>query len=513
SHGVERWKSDCGCCAGGHAGWNQKWRTPLRRAMDVLRDKLAALYEQKARTFFKDPWAARDAYITVILDRSQETISKFIAQHGTRELNEAEQITAIRLLEMQRHALLMFTSCGWFFDEVSGIETVQVIQYAARALQLAGELGGNDLEPPFLAILEEAKSNLPENQNGRVVYEKFVKPSVMTREHVAAHYAISSLFESYAEEAGIFSYRIKQEDRQLWTAGSARLAIGRVKVTFAVTGNSDVINYGVLHTGEHNLNCGVRFYESQEAYETMVREARETFERADFPETIRVLDRHFGETHYSLKNLFRDEQYKVLNQILAQTRDEIYNTYRLLTDRYAPLSRFLQDLRAPPLNSLAPAAEFVLNTDLQRQFSNGHPEAERVKSLVREAQATNTPLERDALAFTAKKHFERLSDQLAKTPEDLEVLQRMSDSAALLPELPFSVNLWKPQNVYFHLSHTVLPEKKERGDEKAKAWTEIFVALGDKLGFHKSTPMKPELPPLSAVGTPSHASATAGSAR
>jgi len=171
SHGVERWKSDCGCCAGGHGGWNQKWRTPLRQAMDFLRDKLARFYEEKAREFLKDPWAARDDYISVILNRSPENLSSYFSRNASRELNEGERITAIRLLEMQRHALLMFTSCGWFFDELSGIETVQVIQYAARALQLAAELGAGDIEPEFLSILEQAKSNIPEHQNGRVVYE------------------------------------------------------------------------------------------------------------------------------------------------------------------------------------------------------------------------------------------------------------------------------------------------------------------------------------------------------
>jgi alpha-amylase/alpha-mannosidase (GH57 family) len=488
SHGVERWKSDCGCCAGGHGGWTQQWRTPLRNAMDFLRDKLAAFYEEKAREFLKDPWAARDEYISVILDRAPENIAKFFSQQASRTLSEAEQVAGIRLLEMQRHAMLMFTSCGWFFDEISGIETVQVIQYAARALQLAGELGADNIEPGFLGILERAKSNLPENQNGRVIYEKFVLPAVMTREKVAAHYAISSLFESYSEEAKIFSYIIKQTDRQLWTAGNTRLAVGRIQVTFGVTRNTADIIYGVVHTGDHNLNCGVRFFENQGQYETLVREAKEVFEHADFSEMIRLLDRHFGETHYSLKNLFRDEQFKVLNQILAQTRDEIYNTYRLLTDRYAPLTHFLNDIHVPPLNSLAPAAEFVLNTELRRQFSNGHPDAERVKNLVNEARATNAVLEKDDLAFTTKKHFERLSDDLAKAPEDVEVLQRFADSTALLPVLPYSVNLWKPQNIYFQLAASELPEMKSRGDEKSKAWTEKFLTLGERLGFHVQRP-------------------------
>jgi hypothetical protein len=385
---------------------------------------------------------------------------------------------------MQRHALLMFTSCGWFFDELSGLETVQVIQYAARALQLAGELGAQNIEPGFLEILAKARSNLKEHENGRVIYDKFVLPAVMTREKVAAHYAISSLFESYPEEATLFFYVVKQADRQLWTTGSARLAVGRIRVTFAITRNTADIVYGVVHTGDHNLNCGVRFYESKEQYETLVRECKEVFERADFSEIIRVLDRHFGEIHYSLKNLFRDEQTKVLNQILAQTRDDIFNTYRLLTDRYAPLTHFLNDIHMPPLNSLAPAAEFVLNTELRRQFSNGHPDAERLKGLVNEARATNAALEKDDLAFTAKMHFERLSDELAKTPEDAEVLQRFSDSTALLPMLPFSVNLWKPQNIYFQLAAAKLPEMKRRGDDQSKAWTEKFLTLGERLGFH-----------------------------
>ena len=166
-HGVDRWKRDCGCNSGGHEGWNQQWREPLRNALDWLRDKFAPLYETKAKELLKEPWVARDDYITVILDRSPENMSKFFTRHATRDLNESEQITAMRLLEMQRHAMLMFTSCGWFFDEISGLETTQVIQYAARALQLAKELSSENFEPGFLEILEQAKSNISENQNGR----------------------------------------------------------------------------------------------------------------------------------------------------------------------------------------------------------------------------------------------------------------------------------------------------------------------------------------------------------
>jgi alpha-amylase/alpha-mannosidase (GH57 family) len=483
SHGVERWKSDCGC-NGGHAGWNQQWRAPLREALDELRDKLAEFYEKKAKEFLRDPWQARDEYISVILDRSPEKIIEFFNKQAARKLEESDQVTAMRLLEMQRHAMLMFTSCGWFFDEISGIETVQVIHYAARAIQLASELGAENLEPPFLATLEKAKSNIPENQNGRVIYEKFVKPAVMSRETVGAHYAISSLFESYPDDAKIFSYTIKSEDRQLWTAGNAKLVVGRIKVTFDITRNFDTITYGALYMGGHNLNCGVRLFQSQADYDKLVAEAQAPFQGVDFPETIRVLDRHFGETHYSLKSLFRDEQFKVLNQILTATGDDIYSAYKSITDRYATLTHFLNDIHMPPLRSLAPAVEYVINADLRKQFENGHLDPERVKGLLTQAKNTNAIIEKDELAYIVKKYFDRLSEELTKSPEDLEVLQRFSNSAALLPLLPVQVNLWKAQNTYDRLRSRLIPQMEERADSKSAVWLEKFLTLGEQLGFH-----------------------------
>jgi alpha-amylase/alpha-mannosidase (GH57 family) len=486
SHGVGRWKENCGCNSG-RAGWNQEWRAPLRQALDWLRDRLVPLYEAEAGKILKAPWSARDDYIKVILDRSPENLAHFFGQYAVRDLNEDEQHSALRLLEMQRHAMLMFTSCGWFFDEISGIETVQVIQYAARAIQLAAIFSREALESGFLEILQRAKSNVPENQNGRVIYDRFVKPAVMTREKVAAHYAISSLFEAYPEEARIYSFIVKQEDRQLFTAGNARLAIGRIRVTFDVTRAAETFTYVVVHLGDHNLNCGVRVPLGPAEYQQTVEEMRGAFERADFPELIRLADKHFGATHYSIKNLFRDEQRKVLGQILTSTRDEIHNTYRLLTDRYAPLTRFLNDLHVPPLQALAPATEFVLNSELRRQFDNGHADPERVKSLLDELHAAKAPLDADGLTYAVKKHLDRLSDEVLKSPEDPDLLQRLSLSAGLTQMLPLQVNMWKPQNTYDQLLAAHLPEMQQRDDEKSKAWLKHFATLGQQLGFQVPT--------------------------
>ncbi len=171
-HGVERWRANCGCNAGQGAGWNQNWRAPLRQALDMLRDELAVFFEQKASELLKDPWTARNEYISVILDRSDENVDRFFAKHAARELSREEQVRALSLLEMQRHAMLMYTSCGWFFDEISGLESVQVLQYAGRALQLARKIGADEkLEAKFVAQLAAAKSNLPEHGDAAKIYE------------------------------------------------------------------------------------------------------------------------------------------------------------------------------------------------------------------------------------------------------------------------------------------------------------------------------------------------------
>src|SRR5262249_18565594 len=195
-HGVERWRSDCGCNSGGHDKWNQQWRTPLRAALDWLRDQLAPRYEQESRTPLTDPWRARDRYIDVIVDRSEENVDRFLREQAGRELQPAEKVRALKLLEMQRHAMLMYTSCGWFFDELSGIETVQVIQYAGRAVQLAEELFGDHREQQFIERLSAAKSNIPEHSDGGRIYQEFVKPSFVDLHKVAGHYAVRSLVQA-----------------------------------------------------------------------------------------------------------------------------------------------------------------------------------------------------------------------------------------------------------------------------------------------------------------------------
>ena len=255
-HGVERWHANCGCNSGMHSGWNQEWRAPLKQAMDWLRDTLAPPFEREMKKLLKDPWAARNEYIDVIHDRTPASVELFLGRHRKKKLGDADITRVLKAMELQRHAMLMFTSCGWFFDEISGIETVQVIQYAARAIQLAREIWGTDYEPDYLARLEKAKSNIPAHQNGRWIYEHFVQPATVDLAKVAAHYAVSSLFESYPDKTAIYCFTVDREDYQLRTIGRNRLLVGRAKIISEITWDTQTLSFIVLHLGDHNLSGG-----------------------------------------------------------------------------------------------------------------------------------------------------------------------------------------------------------------------------------------------------------------
>jgi alpha-amylase/alpha-mannosidase (GH57 family) len=483
-HGVERWRSNCGCDSGRDPHWNQEWRAPLRAAFDWLRDTIAPLYEKRGQRFLSDPWAARDDYVSVINDRSPECVDRFFRRHGSRELDGADKSAALKMLEMQRHALLMYSSCGWFFDELSGIETIQAIRYGARAVQLAQELFGNGLESEFIHRLSLAKSNLPQVGDGRAVYEKFIRPAKVDWLRLGAHYAITSLFNDYPQTASTYCYTAERRDYEIYPAGKAKLAVGRVRLTSRLTRESSELCFGVLHLGDHIMSGAVREFVDEETYQALKSEIQRPFTSADFPEVIRLLDRRFGESTYSLKSLFRDEQQKVLERILAERVAETEVLYHQIYEDHSAIMRFITDLQMPLPRALRAAADVVVNNRLRRALQNGEMSIGQIRALIDHAKAEGVTLDTPTLEFAFRHNLERRAEELASLPTDLKRLEELHGSVSLLTDLPFAVNLWQIQNIYYRLLQTVYPERKRasaQGDEKARAWVETFVAVGKKL--------------------------------
>ncbi|MBW1989667.1 MAG: DUF3536 domain-containing protein, partial [Deltaproteobacteria bacterium] len=447
-HGVERWYRDCGCNTGAHPGWNQQWREPLRNAMDWLRDRLAEEYEAEAGRLFKDPWEARNRYIRVILDRSPETRGTFFREvvRSPRGLDPTQSIRGLKLLEMQRHALLMYTSCGWFFDEISGIETVQVIQYAARAIQLAGEVLGKDFEGGFLNILKKANSNIPGHRNGRVVYDKFVRPSMVDLGKVCAHYAMSSLFEEYGENTSIFCFDARKEDYKNEVSGRAQAAAGKSGITSRITLDSSRFCFAVVHMGDHNFFCGVGTPKEASEYQNMAGKLFEAFNRSDFPECFRLLDHHF-ENQYNLSSLFRDEQRKIIGQVLEPTREEAETSFRQMYQYHSPLIRFLVSTNNPVPWALRTAADVVVCSDLQKEFAKLPPDAGESARLLEEARTHGVRFDERTLEFVLRKTIEDLAGAMVQEPGSLEALENLRRTLEISRNLPFAVNLRKTQNL------------------------------------------------------------------
>ena len=487
AHGIERWRKDCGCNTGANPGWRQAWRKPLREALDRLRDELARIYEERAGALIGDPWQARDDYIEAILNRSREKMEGFIKAHEVRELSEEERIDALRLLEMQRHAMLMFTSCGWFFDDLSGIETIQVLQYAARAIQLAREITGEELDAPFLDRLEEAKSNSPDYGDGRRIYEEHVMPAMADLRKVGAHYAMCSLFEEYNRHPLIYCYGVEEEEYRAFEAGKARLRLGKARFISNVTLESVLLSFGVLHLGDHNLNCGIQAYPGAEAHASMIKSISGSFLSADLPETIRRMDRFFGDRVYGLRSLFRNEQSRILEEILEATLTDAESVYRRLYDDHAPLMRFLKESAVPAPRLLKMAAELVLNTGLRRAFEYADFDREHILTLLEEARTEGLGLDSTALEYAYRKTLEGIAEALSAHPEEIARLQGLADAVGILRDLPFQVNLWKVQNIFYDMLQGTYPGMQGRaaqGEKEATEWIRRFLSLGEMLSVH-----------------------------
>ena len=486
SHDLGRWARDCGCNTGSNPTWNQGWRAPLREAMDALRDELAVRFEEAAKLILRDPWGARDDYISLVLDRGSEAVGAFFDRNAARPLTDGERSHALRLLEIQRQCLMMYASSGWYFDDVSSTETVQVLMYARRALQLHAESFDDDaLEAAFLERLKQAKSNLPEHRDGAQIYEKWVRPASVDLSRVAAHYAVSSLLESHPDESSLFCFQVESEDYSTQEVGSARVVVGKARVTSTITLDTERFVYGVLHFGDHNVNAGVSFFESDDAYVHLVDNLGDASHRGDVPEVVRVLDRYFGGVSYSVQSLFRDTRRRFLNLMLESTLTDDEAIYRQLYERHVPLMRFLSTLDAPLPTTFRTAAEVVINGELRAAFASDSPDASQVSTLFDRAESWSVKLDSEGLAYTLRHTIERLALAMRDRAGDLPSLEAVEHVVELAWTLPFDIDFSNVQTAYYELWRRVFVEMLEysaEGDDDARAWADRFLALGEKLG-------------------------------
>ncbi|MBS3920397.1 MAG: DUF3536 domain-containing protein [Deltaproteobacteria bacterium] len=334
SHGVGRWKEDCGCSTGGRAGWNQRWRRPLREALNLLRDDLATLFEREGEKIFVHPWEARNGYIDVIPDRSSENIGKFFEQYGRQDIDEKGRIKGLKLLEMQRHALRMFTSCGWFFADLAGLETILILEHAARAIQFAEEFSDQEIGKRFLQPLSQGRSNLSEMGDGLQIYQRFVKPKQVAPEQVVNHYVISSLFNGGEKEKRIFSFRVEKIDDERIEKDDRLLVLGKVKVVSDVIQEPKTFFFGLISSKGGLFQNWISEDRGTFDFNTLRRRGMDGFEKGEeaLKETIASL---LGNRIFTIQDILKEGKEVILQKLIEKERgaplfiyEEIYNSFK-----------------------------------------------------------------------------------------------------------------------------------------------------------------------------------------
>jgi len=300
---------------------------------------------------------------------------------------------------------------------------------------------------------------------------------------VGAHYAISSLFERYPDRMRLYAYTVEREDQRVVEAGWARLLLGRASVWSEVTRERASLSYGALHYGHHTVVGGVREHRGEEAFEELVGDATAAFEQADFAEAVRVMDRHFESSSYSLKTLFKDEQRKLLGLILESTLEQTGALYGQVYEKNAPLMRFIGGLGVPLPRVLRVTAEYVLNSSLQALFQADRPDLDRARALLEAAEREGAELDGAGLSFVVTKSLERLMEEFHGAWAEPEPLARLSATARFAEALPFEVDLSRTQDLYWDLRREVYPGQRAAGDEASRAWCRAFEGLGADLGM------------------------------
>jgi alpha-amylase/alpha-mannosidase (GH57 family) len=316
AHGVQRWYRDCGCQTDGQDGWNQTWRTPLRRAFDLLRAFASERFEEEGALLFTDPWKARDAYAEFFLDPARPR-EDWLKRYARKPLDDEEKVRALMLLELSKSTLLMYTSCGWFFADLAGPEGKQVLSYAAHAMDMLQDLG---FEPPrgqFLDVLSDAKSNKPGVGTGADIFTKVVEPQRVTPARIASHLAISSLVEEGDESGAIGDYRFRRSHFQRQSQGKVRLALSHVSIERTTTGRRCEYAVGSIHLGGVDFYCAVRDYAGQEQFAGATARVWAAFRTASLPIMLRVLQQELGPDEGGLDSVLPEGRERISELVLG----------------------------------------------------------------------------------------------------------------------------------------------------------------------------------------------------
>jgi alpha-amylase/alpha-mannosidase (GH57 family) len=460
AHGLERWRADCGCRLG-ISKLQQAWRAPLREGLDQLKKELDLLFESQGGSLLKNPWQARDAYIQVLLDRSPENLDRFFRDQGGKQpVSFEDRVRILKLMEMQRHGLLMFTSCGWFFDEVSGLETTQILKYACRAIQLAGDFG-RQLEAPLLSYLKKTPSNRKEFGNGERLWETKIRPCQIDLSQVIAHQAIGSIYQKDRQDR-VYCYRLSNQEQVVIPQNGSHLVIGRLKVSSTVTLEEGEMIFSILHFGGVDFQCHFRPFQSAEEYETLKNEILSLYRKSSLGDVYDRIREIFEPRRFDLKDLFSEERQKLINLLLW---DRVENYIHLLQDwvkddtgTLIKLINMGVALPEPMKVGLSVIFDQTLRKGIKEALS---PDQRRggLEEFFLRSRELAFPLSKERVRRRVQISLEQAIQRVREYPDPGGLFEAVADTIQICRRFNLDIDLWNIQNYFLDACHD-LPEDK-----------------------------------------------------
>ena len=492
-HGVGRWKEDCGCSTGGHPGWNQKWRKPLRDALDYLRDELIVVFENEGQKYFDNVWNVRNKYINVILDRNEMNVKKFQQENFKPDLTDDDKVHAMELLEIQRQAMLMYTSCGWFFSEISGIETVQIMKYAARAMQLAARFTSKNLEEKFLEILSQAKSNIPEFGTGKDIFERFVKPSIITVKQIATLWALSSLYQDFEDEENVYCYTITRKAYKKVQKNSSTFIVGHIEIQSKITLQKSNVMFALMQYAGGDFHCTIKEYSDDAEFNRIKNDLIKIYTMNTLTEIIRALDEYFGKEYFTLKDIFIEERRKILQILLKGKLEKFSQTYQEMYDEGKGSIYHLQGLGLSIPDEFKISAEYALSHKFNDivVHSGGFVEDDLIQQATDinfEAKKIDIKLDKSPSNLVFSKKILQNINRLVHSFEiqQADVVLEIFDNVR---KLELNVDIAEAQNIYFtkiyhRIGDIIDSEAFKNKKSSNKRFVEMLLDIGENLNIN-----------------------------
>ncbi len=492
-HGVGRWKEDCGCSTGGHPGWNQKWRKPLRNALDYLRDELITVFETEGSKYFDNIWDVRNKYIDVILDRNEMNVKKFQQDNFKPDLSDEDKVKAMELLEIQRQAMLMYTSCGWFFSEISGIETVQIMKYAARAMQLAAKFTDKNFEEKFLEILSEAKSNIPEYGNGKDIFERFVKPSIITIKQIASLWALSSLYQDFEDEENVYCYTITRKAYKKVQKGLSTFVVGHIEIQSKITLQKSNVMFALMQYAGGDFHCSIKEYSDDAEFNRIKTNLIKIYTMNTLTEIIRALDEYFGKEYFTLKDIFIEERRKILQILLKGKLEKFSQTYQEMYDEGKGSIYHLQGLGLKIPDEFKISAAYALSHKFNDivVHSSGFVEDDLIQQATDinyEAKKIDIQLDKTQSNIVFSKKILQNINRLVHSFEiqQADVVLEIFDN---IRKLELQVDIAEAQNIYFakiyhKIGEIIDSEAFKNKKSTNKRFVEMLLDIGENLNIN-----------------------------